>query len=287
MAGPLKISASKLGVAEQCELHFYLKYVKWIKMKVFDNPAAFMGTVFHSVVEMWYTAKIYTKEALMALIDKAWIADAAQANLEPETHQKADGYKKQIATMLNTFYEDESKVLFPSAHGFFVEPIGLEKKFEILWDPVKDNYVGYEPIIINGFIDRVMRWGGYDENDSDIEGAWITDWKTQKELPDQEYMDNNIQLTFYSAAYRWLAKNQLGSKWPPIEDYVELYFPRHGKYLKSKRTKEHFYDMKERLIKVIDISRKQNPQANPSVENCKYCEYYGTNYCPATKGALR
>lgn len=286
MAGPLKISASKLGVAEQCELHYSLRYIKHIKIKVFDNPAAFMGTVFHSVVEMWYTAKIYTKEALIALIDRAWTADAADANLEAETIQKAAGYKKQIAAMLETFYQDESKVLAP-APGGYVEPIGLEKKFEILWDPAKDGFDGFEPIIINGFIDRVMLWGAPDENDMDVEGAWITDWKTQKELPDQEYMDSNIQLTFYSAAYRWLAKNQLGNQWPPVEDYVELYFPRHGKYLKSTRQKEHFDDMKSRLLNVINLQRKSSPQANPSTDNCRYCEYFGSNHCPATKGALR
>lgn len=286
MAGPLKISASKLGVAEQCELHYHLRYVKWIKMKVFDNAAAFMGTVFHSVVEMWYTAKAYTEEALMALVDKAWAADAATARLEQATKDNADSFKDQIRVMLHTFYNDEIKVLQPSLGGF-AAPIGLEKKFEIPWDPAKDGFSGYPPVILNGFIDRIMHAGAPNEVDQDVEWAWVTDWKTQKEMPTQEDTDNNIQLTFYSAAYRWLAKNQLGGKWPRVEEYVELYFPRHGKYLKSKRNKAHFDDMKGRILKVIDIERKTAPQANPSVDNCKYCEFYGTNYCPATKGALK
>jgi ATP-dependent helicase/DNAse subunit B len=284
MAGPLKISASKLGVAEQCELHYHLRYVKWIKIKVIDNVAAFMGTVFHSVVEMWYTAKIYTEEALMGNIDRAWAADAATANLEEAVKRDNAKYKTQIKTMLKTFLENEMPVLHPGGAGGWVDPIGIEKKFEMPWNPDKP---GYPSIIINGFIDRIMVAGAHDENDADVMWAWVTDWKTQKEMPTQEEVDENIQLTFYAAAYRWLAKNQLDGSWPPVEEYVELYFPRHGKYLKSKRNKDHFDDMKARLMRVIDIERNKTPQANPSQDACRYCEYFGTNYCPATKGALR
>jgi hypothetical protein len=118
--------------------------------------------------------------------------------------------------------------------------------------------------------------------------AWVTDWKTSKDISTQKEVDNNMQLTFYSAFYRYLAKNKLGSdKWPKIEEYLELFFPVYGQSVKTIRTKEHFEDMKARVEKVIEIEKGQKKKAMVSEEACRWCAFKGTTYCPETMGGIK
>ena len=227
-----------------------------------------MGSAFHKAVELWYQGRNLTANALFALVPQAWREVMARSRVSPDVSQKTTQYHGQIAEMLQTFFASQR------ATDELREPMGVEKKFEIEW-PTK--VFGKDVmIVLNGFIDRIM-------GSSDGKEAWITDWKTQKDMPTQAEVDNNHQLTFYAAAYRWLSKKKADGSWPKMERYVELYFPRHGKSIYSTRSKPQFDELKSLLVKAVEIELTPDPVAKPTEDNCRYCDYFGTNHCPATK----
>lgn len=262
MAPIIKISASKMTVAEQCQFHYWLRYVKNLKVFSYSHPAAAVGSLFHRADEMWYSnhklkGTPLSLEALKACVRQAFDSCVAEKKfiLPPEYIAANRASMEAEATdLLEKFYEDETK------RGTLVAPSWIEKKFSMTWDTGK----GFS-IMLNGFIDRMAIIAGE---------AFITDYKTSSILKTQAEVDEDHQLTFYSAAYRDMAKNSL-SGLPIAEKSLELYFPKFRKYVVTYRTAEHFADLKARLFKIGEMEIHELKNATPSKDACMFCEYAG------------
>lgn len=269
MSSQVKISASKLAVAEQCEYRFWMKYVKRIRVDILTHPAAALGTVFHKAIELWYqSAKMngtpLALESLKSFVRMAWDSciSARKFSLSAEyIRQNKDKMLVEVANLLEAFYQDEA------GRGTMVLPMWMEKDFLIPWDTGKGFIV-----LLNGFMDRVTLMG----ND-----VFITDYKTSSILKTQTEVDEDPQMTIYAAVYRWLAKKSVTGL-PEAESFVELYFPKFRKHVMSVRTKDHFDDLKSRLIKAGEIELKELKNATPSEDACRFCEYATSGDCKLT-----
>lgn len=275
MGKEITVSASKLKTAEECQLKFNNSYVNghWINGYVF--PGLVIGNVFHQIVQWSYNQKKYKLQDLFGFIDKSW---AIQLNdpknkLRPLdlTPEKIQDHKNLIKKHLKNFYEYhvEKELLG-------VPAVGIEQAVRINWTTNNG-----KPVVLNGYIDRIMI---VDDK------AVITDWKTAKKeyIPSQEEVDKDVQLTFYSAFYRYLAKNKVDKSWPRTEEYLELFFTTIGEPKQTTRNKEHFDDLKNRVGNVVDLMTNGKKKASPSKEPyCKFCGYFGTTLCPETIGEKR
>lgn len=271
-----KISASKLSCAESCQLQFFHKYVAHNKVNTDQFPALPVGTAFHSLVEWMYTRKVWELEEILKWVDSAWSGAMAKARLSEydRTPERQEVHKQKIVKLFKRFHKQHTKIKLLGK-----DAAGIENPFNIEWIPSKDPLFEKNKdllntkIIINGYIDRIMVLDGK---------AWITDWKTTSNIPEEEEVHSNIQLTFYSAAYRYLAARRLKKDWPKTEEYAELYFPKIADSIKTTRSKKDFVDMKERLILVTEIEKNKLQKAMPSEDACRWCDYKGTQFCPAT-----
>ena len=260
-----RISASQLEVSESCDLRDNLQYVKHIKVPKFSHPGGVMGSAFHACNEIWYgqAPDVFEKgeDGLTSLVDLGWADAMSQKGtvLSPADILKQEEFKDIVKKLLKVFYAKQ--VLLKH----LVKPVYIEKEFCIPFDSSEG------PIELFGYIDRVMVVDGV---------AWVTDYKTSSEHKSQKEVDWDHQLTFYSAAYRWLAKHSITSL-PPIEDRVELYYPKFDLFIHSYRNKEHFDDLKNRLVQVIRRRRNPNPRPRPSSDTCFFCPYRNTIHCRA------
>lgn len=266
----VKISASKMAVAEECQYHFWLRYVKRLRPETWTHPAAAVGSVFHAAIENWYkmasvSGSLLTVDSLKSQVQGAWAHCVSTRKFRLAKSYVDANKGKMIAdtsALLEAFFVDEAN------RRTLALPAWQEKQFSIPWDTGK----GFA-VIMNGFIDRMMVLGGE---------AFITDYKTSSILPDQTKVDEDIQLTFYSAAYRWLAKQSVTEALPPAERFVELYYPKFRRYMQSVRTKDHFDDLKSRLIKVGEIELNELKNATPSENACRFCEFAASGDCKLT-----
>ena len=251
-----------MTVAEQCQYHYWLRYVKNMKVFTYTHPAAAIGSIFHRAIEIWYAnhklkGTPLSLEALKACIRQAFDSCVAEKKfiLQAEyISQNRAAMEVEVAGLLEKFYEDET------GRGTLVPPTWTEKPFSINWDTGK----GFS-ITLNGYIDRMTIIGGE---------AFVTDYKTSAILKTQAEVDEDHQLTFYAAAYRNMAKNSL-SGLPVAEKSLELYFPKFRKFVVTSRTAEHFADLKNRLFKIGEMTIHELKNATPSKDNCMFCEYAG------------
>jgi RecB family exonuclease len=260
----IKISNSKLSTWKKCPRWFNNQYVKRIKIDGFVFPALPKGTAFHKLAEWLYVKRVWDLEKMLGMIDAAWKDALTQNKIAPKYMGRQDEYKQEIGEMFKNFYK------YLSENNLIGQEARTEQKFGMEWTSPKGI-----PILVNGYIDRIIILK---------DRAWITDYKTTKDFPTQEEVDNNMQLTFYCSAYRWMAKNSLN--WPKTGDYAELFFPCYpggAKAITTKRGKEHFELMKEELENCAQAEMNGDNKCTPKDESCKWCPYKCTEHCPETR----
>src|SRR5579859_2308547 len=75
------ISASRLGVWQQCRLKFYFKYV--LKLEKPPTPARHVGRVVHAVLQAWNKARwrkeAFALERFQGLFEMDWKAQQEEA----------------------------------------------------------------------------------------------------------------------------------------------------------------------------------------------------------------
>ncbi len=203
----LKLSYSKLSVSEECELRFYHLYIMKTPYRKMDHPAARLGTAFHEAVEQWNQGGNLTIEALFTCWKHSFQDQMSKGGMRPITHLQKQSYNLQGRRIVLKFWNRQVE------EGLVRKALFNEQAFFVPWE------TEFGTIIINGFIDRGM--------DKTPRGMEIEDFKTGKIEPTQKSVETDLQLTFYSAAYRWMARqSEHKGKWPEKEDVVSLYFPR-------------------------------------------------------------
>lgn len=258
----LKVSYSKLTTAEDCHLKFYHQYVGKTPVYKRDHPAARLGSAFHETVELWNKGRDLRIEVLFTIWKTVFPQYMSKSGMQKITRNKMAVLGGEGQEMLKNFWNRQV------ADETVKDPLFNEVAFNIPWE------TDYGVVIINGFIDRGMA--------GTPRGMEIEDFKTSKYEPTQKSVDGDLQLTFYSAAYRWMAKQpQNKGKWPEKEDVVSLYFPRKDHRFSSTRGKEHYADMKHRILQMLELLRGNKFLPTPSEKACQYCDFRAL--CPAMK----
>jgi len=212
-------------------------------------PARF-GNVVHKVLERLLREHVQTEqvgplseERALELLQEQWTADEMVG---------AQEYREAV-DILRTFVRDEG-IVDPG------DVLGIEQPFEI--------QVGRFTVV--GYIDRADRV----END----GLRVTDYKTFRMLPDQQEVDDSLQLSLYAVAAQKL--------WPWAKFVqLELHMLRQGIRMRTERSEE---ELRTALAYAESLGEQtESPTATfaPRLNAyCSTCDFRGD--CPAYSQAL-
>lgn len=238
----MKISYSAIETFKQCPQKY--KFQEIDKIKAPKSKEAVFGTVIHGALKFLHSKepRFPTKEALLEFYKQSWPAKGT-INWLDDTEERI--FKSEGERIISNYYDRLDKSKFSA--------VDLESSFSIL---IQDDK---EPHILRGKVDRIdkLKNGVFE----------IIDYKTDRRLPSQESVDNNVQLSIYHLA--------LTSRWPnlnPEEVRLSLYFLRHGEKLTTKRTKNQLENTRKEILSVISKIKSSKFSPNPS-PLCDYCGY--------------
>ena len=248
----MRISYSSLDIFETCPKRFEYQIIE--KIKVPKTKEQIFGTTLHATLKHLYDqSPIFP--ALSDIIDYfaiEWKDNAEKVKWVDEKEKNA--YFQEGKKILQDFYQKN----IPDHKSTI---IALESRFEA---PIEET--GKEnPHILTGIIDRIdkIRDGVFE----------IIDYKTNRRMPGESNVDNNLQLSIYTLGFfkRWpnLAK---------LEDInLSLYFLKHGEKMTTKRNQEEIEALKTRVLKnIAEIEKNYFPPIPSAL--CNYCSY--KNICP-------
>jgi len=254
----MRTSYSALDTFRQCQQKFKFQVID--KIKAPKTVEVVFGTAVHDALKFMFSRNPLFP-ALNEIIEKfAETWGALSKKVYPElsdAHRQT--YEESGAAMLKKFYKDNPPWNY--------SVVDTESRFEVLL-PDQESQKTH---IIAGIIDRIDKIG-----DGEYE---IIDYKTNRKIPSQESVNQNLQLSLYHMA--------ILRRWPHLEPAkikLSLYFLKHGEKLSSSRNQSALSETIESVletIRTIENSEMQNRfPAQPSVL-CSFCQY--KQICPAWK----
>lgn len=242
-------SASQLMAYLQCPLQYYFQYEEGIAWKTTPSAVAF-GGVMHKALER-LNESLYLEEPpkLDQITDdfiRYWTQEVEGNNISWAKPEESAELMTKGQEMLAIYYDAFKEV----------KPKAVEQMFRVpILDPTTGLYVVQRDIV--GKMDMLG------------EGV-IYEIKTSGRTPGQEEIDNNLQITIYSLAYRFIYGRPesvirvvvlVKTKQPKLE------------VVETKRTeKDH-----TRLVKLVDKILKQIENKvfypNPVGFSCSGCQY--------------
>src|SRR3989338_7896278 len=224
ISGKLKIDYLSYSAIESfriCPLHFKLRYI--LRLPTAPSAALSLGNSIHNALRDFYSvrrirdggSKSKELEFLLKLLDRNWQQQGfSSQEHEQETKQTAKEYLQNY---------------LKSPLHKFARPIFIEKSFSFKVDP---------SLKILGKMDRID-----DAGEGNIE---IIDYKTGANLPNQNNLDHNLQMTIYA-----LAAVNPGIVAKKI-DQIKLffYFFSSSQKMTTVRTKEQLTFAVEELLKI-------------------------------------
>ncbi len=250
----MNISYSALNTFQNCPLKYKFQNIERIKTS--PSKEAVFGTILHSALNFLHQPRPLppTLEELLEFYNNSWNSEVY------EDKQEEIAVMQQGIRILEDYYRTNNPKNFKiiDLETFFSVPIG-----KIL---SKENNPAEEEIILSGKIDRIDQL-----QDGSLE---IIDYKTAKNLPPQETVNNDLQLAIYQMGIQ--------SRWPTLNKPIKLslYFLKHGIKLSSVRTPEQIKQIKERLLDLVKEIKTSdfNPTPTPL---CDWCGYQ--QKCPMFK----
>lgn len=248
----MKTSYSALNTYQSCPLKYKFQAID--KIKAPSSKEAVFGTIVHSALKFLHESKPVppTLEDLLEFYNNSWNSEIY------DDQQEEMAVMQQGVRILEDYYRKNNPKNFRvvNLETFFSIPVGeisLENSLR-------------EEITLSGKIDRIDQIEGG--------GLEIIDYKTAKNLPSQEIVDNDFQLAIYQMGVQ--------NRWPSLNKPIKLslYFLKHGIKLSTSRTPEQIEEVK---IKILDLIKKIktgdfNPVPSPL---CGWCGYQ--RECPMFK----
>lgn len=247
-------SHSRLSTFEQCKLKYKFRYLDEIIPEVEKTIESYLGSIVHDTLEWLYkqvkSGKIPTIEEVVVNYSNTWKENyeddipVVRKNISVEEY-----FNKGVEFLINYYVEH---------HPFDDNTIAVEE--EILID--LDENGEYK---IRGFIDRLA----FNLETQEYE---IHDYKTSKNLPKDEDIEQDRQLALYAIAVKEKYGNHRNVRL--IWHYLSF-----NKRIHSKRTDAQLQKLKEDTLRLIDnIENTQEFPPNKS-SLCDWCEY--KSICPA------
>ncbi len=240
-------SHSRLSTFEQCRLKFKYRYIDKI-ITIEKSIETFLGKIVHNILEWLYRQvkenKIPTIDEVITYYSNNWEANyKSTIKIVKAEFTVKDYFNKGIQFLLGYYMKHKP---------FKDNTLEIEKRIVIDLDE-KGEYK------IQGFIDRLVHNLEKDEFE-------IHDYKTGKNLPTKEKIENDRQLALYSIAIKELHGKDK-------EVLLIWHYLAHNQKIVSRRTNEQLQQLKEEtinLIKEIESTTKFPPKKSIL---CNWCEY--------------
>lgn len=222
-----------------------------------------MHTVFGSAVHaslnyMFSHDPVFpTLDEILANFTEAWSKSAAK--IAPALDAKLVSiYEESGKSLLKNFYKNNPPWNF--------SVVDTESRFEVaIDDPDGPTHV------LAGIIDRIDKL-----SDGEYE---IIDYKTNRKLPSQSAVDEDLQMSIYHMA--------ISARWPKVDATkikLSLFFLKHGEKISSSRPVSSIAATKDAVLSTIKQMEKNIADDKfPAVTSklCDYCVY--KPICPAWK----
>jgi putative RecB family exonuclease len=254
-------SHSRLASYENCPRQFAFRYIEKPEIEKKDTIEAFLGSRVHETLERLYSDVEMERtpkwEDTLDDFERRWDREWSDRVVIVRGDYTPEDYRNVGRRCLKEYFVR----YFPFRDG---KVIGLEKR--IIVDLADGQAEGYK---LQGYIDRLV-----DVQNGEYE---IHDYKTSRNVPEQEKLDSDRQLALY----------QLGihEKYPDAKKvHLVWHYLRADRELRSYRTPQQLQELKAATIGLIDeITAKTRENDFPPQESmlCDWCEYY--SLCPAKK----
>ncbi len=244
-------SYSKLNLFLTCPAAFKLRYID--KVPSVKSPALIVGDLAHRAVAEYIRYLAATEQQT----DQHRWAEIAEAHL-----RLAGQYRKELEECLSRF----EFVLPPLNTGIWVE--GEFAIRENLSLTPFDNKTG--DAWFRGKVD-FLYFTDY--------VAVVTDWKTNRYVPNQAHIEKDLQTRCY-AMFAFFLK-------PEIEEaVVQLHYLRASKVLKARVTRQEVIDTVLPWIReTVSLLEREREWAPKPGNHCSWCEYVEKK-CPMNREVL-
>ena len=235
---PARLSYSSINTYETCPAKFRFQYEERVPTK--QSPALSFGDSLHQTLFHWHNRPVPVPpplEEMREILDAVWVSDGYSSEAEELT------YRDHADAVLAQYHRE-------NADGYRI-PAALEFRFQ----------VELEGVTLSGVIDRLDRipGGGYE----------IIDYKTNRRLPPQSRIDQDLQLSIYHLAAKEI--------WGIEPERLTLYFLLPGQRMSTVRTSADLEDLRRRIGIVAERigAGMFEPRQNPL---CDWCEFQAM--CP-------
>ncbi len=245
----MRISYSSVGTYQTCPLKYKYQHIDRIPEP--KSKEAVFGTLIHAVLKYIHTPAILSPSLDQALdyFAKGWNSEVYENELEERSAFS------QGVTIIQHYLAEHK----PNDYTI----VDLESRFAI--------EIGTEESgkhIVSGIIDRI---------DKTADGYEIIDYKTTRQMPSQDKVHNDLQLSIYLRAFL--------ARYPKETAHIDkitvsLYYLKHGVKLSSTRTLAQLEQVDQTFLDVIKSieAAKFEPILSPL---CDWCGYQ--KICPLWK----
>ncbi len=233
-----RLSYSAISLYERCPQAFKFQYED--RLPGTTSPAMSFGDSLHRTLHRFHDRPVPVApglDELFEILDGSWVSDGYRDRGEE------DLYRNHARQVLTDYHRENA--------ASFRIPAALEFRFTI----------DVEGVALSGVIDRMDRipGGGYE----------IVDYKTNRRLPPQSQVDQDLQLSVYHLAAKEI--------WGIEPERLTLYYLLPGQRMTTARTLRDMDATRRRVAGVAErIAAGQfEPRANPL---CDWCDYQSR--CP-------
>jgi putative RecB family exonuclease len=234
----MKLSYSSISTYETCPAKYRFQYEE--RLPTSRSPALSFGDSLHRALHRFHNRPVPVAPSLGELhemLQDEWVSEGFR---DPEEEQVYLAHGRQV---LAEYHRENA--------GSFRIPAALEFRFRI-------EVAGVQ---LSGTIDRMDRipGGGYE----------IIDYKTNRRLPPQAVVDQDLQLSMY-----FLAAKEV---WGIEPERLTLYFLLPGQRMTTFRTSGHADELRRRIALVASRIEAGlfEPRQNPL---CDWCDFQAR--CP-------
>lgn len=246
-------SHSRISTFEQCKLKFKYHYIDKIKTEIEKSVELFLGDLVHRTLEKLYKdlkfQKLNSKEEILSFFNNLWKKEWTDDIVIVREGLTQENYCKMGEKYISDYYEhykpfNETKI------------IGLETQDLMKLSDGNKYHVRIDRLEVDGTT------------------YYVTDYKTNNTMKDQNEADSDKQLAMYSI---WVKNNFSDAKKVVLKWHMLAF----DKEVTSERTEEQLQQLQNDIVaKIKDIeSCKDFPPKKSAL--CGWCEF--KPICPEWK----